>query len=152
MSTLNGVVTIQARDYQRLLERDLDLEYLENNGVDNWSGYGSGDRRDEQDDAIIRAKVEALVVAGVGELTPAERQMLVLSRVCRLMLEEECPDATLTGLSVVRLWDGWRLNINGIRPDGGNVRIVITPAVPADADYEGVVATLIHDWQPTQPG
>ena len=152
MSTLNGVVTIQARDYQRLLERDLDLEYLENNGVDNWSGYGSGDRRDEQDDAIIRAKVEALVAAGVGELTPAERQMLVLSRVCRLMLEEECPDATFTGLFVVRLWDGWRLNINGIRPDGGSVCIVVAPAVPADADYEGVVATLIHDWQPTQPG
>ena len=63
MSKLNGVVTIQAHEYQRLLERDLDLEYLESNGVDNWIGYGDGECREDKDDAILLKMVQSKLVA-----------------------------------------------------------------------------------------
>jgi hypothetical protein len=146
---MTKVVTIPAQEYQRLLERDTDLEYLENNGVDNWSGYGEGESRGGEDDALIRAKVDRLATE---QLTTQERQMLTLHRAFLALICEECPGATLNGFSIVPLWNGWRININGIRPDGGTMRIVVAPDVPTDADYATVVAKLIADLQTAEGG
>jgi hypothetical protein len=148
---MDKVVTIQAQEYQRLLERDLDLQYLEDSGVDNWSGYGEGETRGEADDTLIRAKVDK-VAASSAELTTHELQMLLLSRAFLAFVQEECPGARLSGYTIMPLWNGWRLNMNGIRPDGGMMRVVLTPDVPADADYDAVVAKLIADLQTAEGG
>ena len=63
MPKLEGTVTIDAQEYLTLLERSFDLQCLENNGVDNWSGYGEGECREREDDAMLLKMVKAKMTA-----------------------------------------------------------------------------------------
>ena len=44
---------ISEKELERLIQRDWELLRLENNGVDNWSGYDYEEEIDEEDDITV---------------------------------------------------------------------------------------------------
>ena len=58
---------ISENDLKKLIERDWELERLENNGVDNWDGYGLEEEIDEEDDITVEDYIKNKFKAGVND-------------------------------------------------------------------------------------